>query len=290
MKIRLGTRGSKLALVQAHLVKDKIMAIHPDVAVEIVEIVTTGDRMYKENLALIGGKGLFLKEIEEAMIAGDIDIAVHSMKDVPAFLPDGLEIPVVLEREDVRDVLISEKYSSLNDLPIGAVVGSSSSRRKVQINQLRPDLEVVLFRGNVTTRIEKIAKGEVDASLLALAGLNRLGMHEHAKQIFTTSEFLPAVAQGAIGIECRSLDKGIKQLISDLNHEETKVCIDTEREFLKLLGGDCKTPLAGLARIVAGKIEFEGMFHDGKTTRFGAASGEISELLKIAALVADQVA
>ncbi len=248
----IGTRGSPLALAQAEAVRDLARRHHPGLDVSLKVIRTSGDRFLDRNLAEIGGKGLFTKEIEEALVAGVIDIAVHSMKDVPTWLPEGLGIFCILKREDPRDVLIAPKATGLNDLAPGAVVGTASLRRKAQILRRRPDLKVVPFRGNVQTRLEKLDRGEADATLLALAGLKRLGL---ADEIITRGpgvilgldDMLPAPSQGAVGIECRADDDTVRQLLSPLNHEPTRVRIAAERAALEALDGSCRTPIAALA-------------------------------------------
>lgn len=247
-KIKIGTRGSILALKQTEIVISTLQSIAPQIEFEIVKIKTTGDILYDSNLVLIGGKGLFLKEIEEQLIDHKIDIAIHSMKDVPAIIPSSLTIAAVLPREDVRDVLLSDKYNSIFDLPLNAKVGSSSSRRKEAILAMRPDLEVIPFRGNIDTRIRKLQNQEVDATILAMAGLNRLNLQQHIKYIFSVSEILPAIAQGAIGIECRKDDSAVIDLLKRVNHQPTMQCIQIERDFLLHFSGNCTTPIAAYAR------------------------------------------
>lgn len=249
MLIKLGTRKSKLALAQSGIVIAALRKVEPSIKVVVHEIVTTGDKLYDQNLALIGGKGLFLKEIEEHMLDHKIDIAVHSMKDVPAFLPDGLAIDCMLEREDVRDVFISYKYPSIAQLPLNARVGTSSPRRKLQLLALRPDLEITNFRGNVVTRLEKLKQGDCDAIVLAYAGLKRLAMDRHATEVLDCSTMLPAIGQGAIGIECRKDDRKINELLALVNHQPTNTIVTCERAFMQNLSGDCSTPIAGLATI-----------------------------------------
>ena len=249
--LRIGTRGSPLALAQASLVRGRLVSAHDALAdddAEINVIKTTGDRVLDRPLAELGGKGLFTKEIEEALLAGSIDLAVHSMKDMPTFLPDGLEIPCILEREDPRDVFVSTKAAALWDLAEGSVVGTASLRRQAQILRRRPDLKVVSIRGNVETRLRKTEAGEVDATLLALAGLKRLGLADAATAVIDVEDMLPAVAQGAIGIECRAGDESILEFLEALNHPETQTCVGAERALLAALDGSCRTPIAGLAR------------------------------------------
>ncbi len=259
--IRIGTRGSPLALAQAHEVRARLMAAHglEEGAFEIRIYKTTGDTIQDRPLAEVGGKGLFTKEIEEALNAREIDLAVHSLKDMQTVLPDGLGIGAVLPREDVRDAFISLKHASLAALPKGAVVGTSSLRRQAQVKRIRPDLEVVGFRGNVQTRLRKLADGVADATLLACAGLNRLGMADRVTSPIATDEILPAVAQGAIAIEIRSDDAETARLVAPLNHEPTALCVTAERAFLTRLEGSCRTPIAGLATLEAGTLSFRGM-------------------------------
>ena len=249
--LRIGTRGSPLALAQAHETRDKLKAqfpeLVPDDAIEIIVIKTTGDAILDRPLADIGGKGLFTKEIDDAMLDGDIDIAVHSMKDVPTFLPDGIHLPCMLERRDVRDAFISNKSERLWDLPQGAVVGTASLRRQALILNRRPDLKVITFRGNVQTRLKKLAAGDVDATMLALAGLKRLDMEDVVTEAISTEEFLPAPGQGAIGITSRNDDNRANDYLAGLNHEQTFVRVTAERAFLTVLDGSCRTPIAAHA-------------------------------------------
>lgn len=250
-RLRLGTRGSPLALFQAHLVRDEICraAGVPQGAVEIVVFKTTGDKIQDRPLSEAGGKGLFTKELEEALIENRIDLAVHSMKDVPTVSQPGLGLAAILPREDVRDAFISLKHGSIRDLPQGAKVGTSSLRRQAQLLRLRPDLEVVPFRGNVETRLTKLAEGIADATFLAVAGLKRLGLEARITAPIETTEMLPAVAQGAIGIECRLNDTATHVLVAPLNHNPTAIAVKAERALLGRLDGSCRTPIAGLATL-----------------------------------------
>jgi hydroxymethylbilane synthase len=253
--LRIGTRGSPLALVQAGLVRDQLAAAHPDLPLaEIAVIKTTGDKVQDRKLDEIGGKGLFTKEIEEALAAGQIDMAVHSMKDMPTQLPDGLVIACLLKRADPRDALFSPHATSLAGLPKAAKVGTSSLRRQAQVLALRPDLNVVTLRGNVGTRIAKLAAGVVDATLLALAGLERLGMADKATAILTTEEMLPAVAQGALGVEIRETDNRMHDLLAPLDDPATELAVSAERACLAVLDGSCHTPIAALAEPAPGGI------------------------------------
>ncbi len=279
--LRIGTRGSPLALAQAHEVRDRLVAAHASLtedAVEIVVISTKGDEILDRALSEIGGKGLFTEEIEARLSSGDIDIAVHSMKDMPTALPPGLDIPCLLPREDVRDAFISPRAASLDDLPEGAVVGSASLRRQAQILHRRPDLSVITFRGNVQSRLRKLDAGEVDATLLAVAGLNRLGRADVATAIMDPDMMLPAVAQGAIGIESRIGDTRINDMLAVIACAETMTCVTAERALLAALDGSCRTPIAALATLDGGEISLRGrvLRPDGsevlETTRRGPAA------------------
>lgn len=257
--LKIGTRGSPLALAQAVETRDLLMAAHdmPEEAFEIKVIQTTGDAVQDRPLSEIGGKGLFTKEIQAELLSGGIDIAVHSMKDVANFLPDGLVLSTVLKREDVRDAFISLKYKSIDELPRGATVGSSSIRRRAQLASMRPDLQMVEFRGNVQTRLRKLDEGVADATFLACAGLQRLGRWEIANPV-SIEQMLPAVAQGAITIEQRVGDDAISAMLAPINHAESKLRVTAERAFLKVLDGSCRTPIGGLALLDGDKLEFRG--------------------------------
>lgn len=260
-RIRIGTRGSPLALAQAHETRDRLCKAHDldPVTVEIVVISTTGDQVQDRPLAEIGGKGLFTKELEEQLHDGRVDMAVHSMKDMPAVLPDGLEICCLLEREDPRDAFMSPVAKSIADLPEGATVGSSSVRRAAQLLNMRPDLHIVQFRGNVQTRLRKLEDGVAAATFLACAGLNRLGMAHLMTCAIEPDIMLPAVAQGAIGIEIASANDRSRILLEPLHHRETSICIEAERAFLKELDGSCRTPLAGHATLAGDVLSFNAM-------------------------------
>ncbi len=246
-KIIIGTRGSPLALVQTNIVKDNIINIRPDIEVEIKVIKTSGDWKPSDGEvrlnALEGGKAQFATEIEDALLSGEVDIAVHSMKDMETILPEGLVIPYMLPREDVRDAFLSNNSQNISDLPIGAVVGSASVRRQAFLLNMRPDLNVVPFRGNVKTRIDKMKGKQVDATFLACAGLNRLGMEHEITSIISVDDMLPAVGQGAVGIEMRECDLDKLSFISQLSCVETYICVETERAVLRKLGGSCQTPV-----------------------------------------------
>ncbi|MFC7048074.1 hydroxymethylbilane synthase [Emcibacter nanhaiensis] len=263
--IRIGTRGSQLALAQAHETKERLLAAHPDLREEQIEIVvmsTKGDRILDRPLAEIGGKGLFTEEIETALLAGDLDLAVHSLKDMPTELPDGLELAAYLEREDERDAFISAKANSLSDLPAGSVVGTASLRRQAQTLALRPDLKVITFRGNVQSRLRKLEAGEVDATYLAMAGLNRLALEDERVHALAIDELLPAVAQGAICIEIASDNAHARALVAPLNHAPTEQRVVAERAFLNELDGSCRTPIAGLATLDGDRLHLQGRLLD----------------------------
>jgi hydroxymethylbilane synthase len=276
--LRIGTRGSPMALVQAGIVRDRLVAAHPELAVpgalEIVVIRTTGDRVQDRTLAEIGGKGLFTKEIEEALLTHMIDLAVHSMKDVATWLPPGLEIACLLPRDDPRDALLSNKAKTIAALPPGAVVGTSSPRRQAQLLRQRPDLTIVPIRGNAGTRMTKLAAGACDATLLALAGLERLKETSAIAAILSTEEMLPAVAQGALGIEIRSADRRMRQLLEPLHHAETGTRIAAERGLLAALGGSCKTPIAALAELQGGRLKLRGLILSPDGQQFHAIERE----------------
>jgi hydroxymethylbilane synthase len=254
-------------------------------------IRTSGDRIQDRPLAEVGGKGLFTKEIEEALLAGDIDLAVHSMKDMPTVLPAGLAIGCYLPREDVRDAFVSAKAPALSALPAGAVVATSSLRRQAQVRRLRPDLAVVPMRGNVDTRLRKLQQGVADATLLACAGLKRLGLADRITAPVPVEEMLPAVAQGAIGVEIRVDDLATAQLLAPLNHQPTALAVTAERAFLAKLDGSCRTPIAGLAEIVGGRLKFRGMIltPDGRQCHAAQREGRPEEAIRLAEDVAAEL-
>jgi hydroxymethylbilane synthase len=284
--IRIATRGSPLALAQAREVQQRLEAAHGHGrhAFEIRAVKTTGDRIQDRPLAEAGGKGLFTKEIEEALLAGEADIAVHSMKDMPTELPAGLAVNCYLPREDVRDAFISHTASSLGDLPHGAVIATSSLRRQAQVKHLRPDLAVIAMRGNVETRLRKLQEGAADATLLAMAGLNRLGLGDRATAPMSTEEMLPAVAQGAIGVETRNDDFVIARVLAPINHEPTALAVAAERAFLAKLEGSCRTPIAALAELDGSRFTFRGMIltPDGSQCFATRCDGTPAEALRLA--------
>jgi hydroxymethylbilane synthase len=257
----IGTRGSPLALWQARHARALLLSTHglAETDVDLSVIATSGDKIKDRPLREFGGKGLFTKEIDEALLDGRIDLAVHSMKDLPTELPAPIAIGAVLPRGDVRDAFISTGAKSLAELPAGAVVGTSSLRRQAQVRRARPDLRVTDLRGNVETRLDKVARGEAEAILVALAGLERLGLASRATAIMPTEEMLPAVAQGAIGIAARADDAATLTLLAALNDALSALCVNCERQFLAVLDGSCKTPIAGLAEIEDGGLRFRGL-------------------------------
>ncbi|MBF0341280.1 MAG: hydroxymethylbilane synthase [Magnetococcales bacterium] len=256
--IKIGTRGSALALWQARWVQNLLETAHPGLRAELVIIKTRGDVILDVPLAKVGGKGLFVKELEEALLDQRVDLAVHSMKDVPAEFPPGLGIAVILEREDPRDVLLSVHFSGLATLPEGARVGSSSLRRQCQLLHLRPDLRIESLRGNVNTRIAKLESGQFDAIVLAAAGVKRLGLTERVVEHFAWDRVIPANGQGAVGIETRLDDLRIQELLAPLNHPQTRLAVSAERAFLHELEGGCQVPIAGYARLEAGSLVMTG--------------------------------
>ncbi len=278
--IRIGTRGSRLARVQSDMVAAALGG-----PCEIVVVKTSGDRIQDRALADAGGKGLFTKELEEALLSGAIDLAVHSMKDVPAALPDGLAIAAVLPREDPRDVFISHKARTLAELPKGARVGTSSVRRQALVARARPDLQTALLRGNVDTRLRKLEDGEYDAILLAYAGLKRLGLQSHVTSFMPMDTWLPALSQGAIGIEIRASD-AISARIAGMNHAPTEIALACERAFQLALDGSCRTPIGGLATCENNRLSFRGevIAPDGSDfveTAFDAALGDAHQAARL---------
>jgi len=261
-KIKVGTRGSKLALAQTNWVIEKIKERYPDLTVETVIIKTKGDKITDVPLAKVGGKGLFVKEIEEALLRGDIDLAVHSMKDVPTELPEGLEIAIVPERESPYDVLISRELKGLFDLPSGARVGTSSLRRSAQIRAKRPELKIENLRGNLDTRLRKLREGLYEAIIVAEAGLLRLGLGNTPRERLSPEIMLPAIGQGALAIELRKEDFELKEALAFLHHQETAVCVAAERAFLAALGGGCQVPLAAYATLKGQRLLLEALIAD----------------------------
>jgi hydroxymethylbilane synthase len=257
--VRIATRKSPLAMWQAEFVRDSLIALHPGLQIEFVKMSTQGDKILDTPLAKVGGKGLFVKELEVGMLAGEADIAVHSMKDVPVEFPEGLHLPVVCKREDPRDAFVSNNYQSIDELPQGAKVGTSSLRRECQLRRYRPDLAVLPLRGNVNTRLRKLDEGNYDAIILATAGLKRLGFEDRIKSKLTPEQSLPAIGQGAVGIETRVDDEEINALIAPLRCPETWIVVTAERAMNKRLAGGCQVPIAGFALLEKGKIWMRGL-------------------------------
>jgi len=291
--LKIGTRGSPLALWQAHEVRRCLMGAFglPEAAFEIVVIKVTGDQILDKPLKEIGGKGLFTREIEEALIEGAIDIAVHSMKDMPTVQPEGLVLDCYLPREDVRDGFVSPSVASLADLPQGAVVGSSSLRRRAQLALRRPDLRLVEFRGNVQTRMRKLDEGVAVATFLAMAGLNRLGMAHVARGAIAPEEMLPAVAQGAIGVERRVVDQRVEAMLAAIHDRDTGVRLAAERGFLARLDGSCETPIAGLAMLEGDALWLRGeiLRPDGSESITGERRGAVADAAAIGRDLAEEL-
>ena len=265
-ELKIGTRGSQLALFQANWVKDRLVQAHPDLQVTLIKIKTTGDKIQDAPLAKIGGKGLFVKEIEEALLQERIDLAVHSIKDVPTEFPEGLHLSVITKREDPRDVLISKDGKPLKDLLQGAKIGTSSLRRQAQLLHFRSDLELIPLRGNLDTRLKKLKTMNLDAIVLALAGVRRLGFEKQITEIIPPEVSLPAIGQGALGIETRMADQEVESRIRLLNDRDSSIAINAERAFLKKLEGGCQVPIDAFARIVGTTLQIDGLVGtiDGK--------------------------
>jgi hydroxymethylbilane synthase len=279
LEFRIGTRGSQLALYQANWVKEKLIKAHPDLNVTLIKIKTTGDKIQDVPLAKMGGKGLFVKEIEEALIQEKIDLAVHSIKDVPTEFPKGLHLSVITQREDPRDVFISRDGRVLKDLPQKAKIGTSSLRRQAQLLHFRSDLELVPLRGNLDTRLKKLKMMNLDGIVLALAGVKRLGLKERITEIIPTEISLPAIGQGALGIETRMGDKEVEEQIQFLNDQDSWIAVSAERAFLKKLEGGCQVPIAAFARTVGTSLQMDGLVGtvDGKRLVRHHMEGPIEE-------------
>jgi len=258
-ELKIGTRGSQLALFQANWVKDRLVQVHPNLDVLLVKIKTTGDKIQDAPLAKIGGKGLFVKEIEEALLQKRADLAVHSIKDVPTEFPKGLHLSVITKREDPRDVLISKDGKPLKDLPKGAKIGTSSLRRQAQLLHFRSDFELIPLRGNLDTRLKKLKTMNLDAIILALAGVKRLGFEERITEIIPPEVSLPAIGQGALGIETRMADQEVERQIRFLNDRDSSIAVSAERAFLGKLEGGCQVPIAAFARIVGASLQIDGL-------------------------------
>ena len=289
--VKIGTRGSLLATTQSTWVKKQIEAQHPGIKVELVKIVTKGDKILDVPLAKVGGKGLFVKEIEEALLRRDVDLAVHSMKDVPSELPPELHLGIIPPRENPHDAFIANDYATLAELPQGATVGTSSLRRRSQLAALRPDLKIVDLRGNLDTRLRKLDEGKFQAIILAAAGLNRLGMRDRATGYFSAKEMLPAVGQGALGIELRRDDAELLAGLAFLNDEKTTVAVTAERAFLHRLEGGCQVPIGAFAEVDGGMVELTGLVAsiDGNTVLKESIKGPGTEAAELGTSLADKL-
>ena len=290
-ELRIATRSSPLALWQAEEVARQLKPIYPDLKVSLVKLKTRGDKLLDAPLAKVGGKGLFVKELEAGILEGKADIAVHSMKDVPVELPDGLELAIIMEREDPRDAFVSNQYDSLETMPAGTLVGTSSLRRQTQIRERYPDLRIDWLRGNVNTRLRKLDDGEYDAIILACAGLIRLGFEQRITMSLEPEECLPAIGQGAVGIEVRSDDIAVKELLAPLGHAETASRIAAERALNEALNGGCQVPIAGYALLNEGQIYLRGLVGepDGSRILRAEASGKVEDAVSIGRALAEDL-
>lgn len=290
-RVRIATRRSPLALWQAEHVAERLRSAHPGLEVELLPMVTEGDRILDRALAEVGGKGLFIKELEVAMLEGRADLAVHSMKDVPAELPPGMVLSTVLERADPRDALVSSQYATIEDLPRGARVGTSSLRRQCQLRHLRPDVVVGQLRGNVQTRLAKLDSGAFDAILLATAGLERLGMASRIRHRVAPEQLLPAVGQGIVGIECRESDHGLHALLAPLENQEARLCLSAERAMAAALQGSCQSPIAGFAELDGGQLTLRGLvgLPDGSRVLSDTVSGSAAHAAELGAELASRL-
>jgi len=290
-EIRIGTRASALALWQAEWVKSELEKKYPGMTVSLTKIKTTGDKILDVPLAQVGGKGLFVKEIEEAMLANEIDIAVHSMKDVPTLFPDGLHLSCITKREDARDALLTRNNMKFKDLPQGATIGTSSLRRQAQLMSVRPDFKIQQLRGNVDTRLRKLKEGQFDAIILAAAGVRRLGLTENVSEYLDPSISLPAIGQGALGIECRVDDRELNDLIAFFNHQDTRTCVTGERALLRRLEGGCQVPIACYGQMMNGKLHLIGLVGsvDGKRIIKDTIEGEADKAEKLGVTLAEKL-
>jgi len=286
--IRIATRKSPLALWQAEEVSRQLRLLYPDINIELIKIVSKGDKILDAPLAKVGGKGLFVKELEQSMLDGESDIAVHSMKDVPMLFPEGLHLPVIMEREDPTDAFVSNTYNSLEDLPENARIGSSSLRRQLQIKEVMPGVQMLNLRGNVNSRLQKLDNGDYDAIILASAGLIRLKLEGRIKTRITPEQSLPSVGQGAVGIECRVGDEKIETLIAPLNHPETHLRLSAERAMNNRLNGGCQVPIAGYALLENNEIFLRGLV--GRPDGSEVVRGEIRGLAEQAEALGEQLA
>jgi len=283
--LRIATRKSPLALWQANHIRDALVHHWPELQIELLPMTTSGDKFLKDKLQSVGGKGLFVKELEEALLDKRADLAVHSMKDVPAIFPEGLSLPAICTRDNPFDALISETYASVDNLPQGAVVGTTSLRRQSQLLALRPDLHVKPLRGNINTRISKMVAGEYDAIILAAAGLERMDMQQAIRELLSEEIMLPAPGQGALGIECRTDDEALQTLIAPLNDPLTALCVHTERRVNAQLGGNCHTPLAVFCKLTPDSqllLRAKIATLDGRIMISNSQSGEQSEAESLA--------
>ncbi len=290
-ELRIATRRSPLALWQAEHVAARLRTAHPGLAVRLLPMVTEGDRIQDRALAGAGGKGLFIKELEAAILAGEADLAVHSMKDVPAALLEGMAIAAVLERADARDAFVSNHHATLAELPAGVRVGTSSLRRQCQLKHTRPDLEIAVLRGNVETRLRKLDQGDFAAVLLATAGLDRLGLGARIRERLAPERMLPAVGQGVIGIECQVKDSRTGSLLAPLDHPPTRRCLDAERALAARLGGSCQSPIAGYATLAGDRIELRGLvgMPDGSRVIAESVSGPAADAAKLGTALAERL-
>jgi len=289
--LRIASRESALALWQSRFIKAELEALYPELTVEINGMTTKGDQILDVPLAKIGGKGLFVKELETSMLKGHSDIAVHSMKDVPMEFPEGLELAIICERENPFDAFVSNSFSSVSELPEGAIVGTSSLRRHSQLAALRPDLDIRPLRGNVNTRLAKLDAGEFDAIILAASGLMRLEFNDRIKSILTSDESLPAVGQGALGIECRTEDTEIKKLLEPLKHLTSETCVKAERAMNHRLHGGCQVPIAGYATLDGDQLTMDGLVAsvDGKTILKSTMTDHTDKAEALGVLIAEDL-
>ena len=288
-KIVVGSRRSELALTQANQFLDTVKAAYPDVEIEIKEIVTKGDKILDVQLSKVGGKGLFIKEIEQALLDGEIDIAIHSMKDVPSELHEDLTIACVPPREDMRDAFVSTDHVLFKDLPAGSVVGTSSLRRKAQLLGLRDDIEVKWIRGNINTRLGKMRDGEYDAIILAAAGIKRMGWEDIVTEYFSPEEFIPAVAQGALGVEVRKENRELLDMLKTLENAEDRTCVTAERTFLNRMDGSCHVPIGGYATFEDEELYLTGLIMDNEGTVKYVVKKSHDNPVELGNIVADEM-
>ncbi|MGR9106500.1 MAG: hydroxymethylbilane synthase [Gammaproteobacteria bacterium] len=289
--IRIATRKSQLALWQAEFVADRLKVLQPGIRIELVPMTTRGDKILDAPLAKVGGKGLFVKELEQGILRGEADLAVHSMKDVPVDFPSGLHLGAILEREDPRDALVSPRYASVAEIPAGAVIGTSSLRRQMQFQARHPACRIESLRGNVNTRLQKLDAGDYDAILLACAGLKRLGLGERIKESLSFEESLPAIGQGAIGVECRTDDAELGAILQPLHHQETAICVRCERAMNARLHGGCQVPIAGFAEFEGPDLFLRGLVGepDGSRVIRAELRGSISDPEDLGYRLAEQL-